>query len=194
MPPSCLGRPGRRLCLAATLAAASTLSCGASIRALYESDVRFEHCMALDARPDVKPTLRRACWEEWASFYTFGQTRDRIDYAYLREKQLTNASDFDEGDAPTARQASVAPDPTSAIAPPPLLMAAADGGAPDAAAPEVDPEAEERRAVHARCTSDCEAASDTCNNICKTSAPCVKVCAARQLRCAARCDAKRPAR
>ena len=166
------------------------LSCGASIRALYESDVRFEHCMALDARPDVKPTLRRTCWEEWDSFYTFGQTRDRIDYARLREKQLGGASDFDEPEGPAPRLAAVSPDPTSAIAPPPMLMAATDGGAPDAA-PEVDPEVEERKAAHARCASECQQALDACPKACRATPSCLKACAARHLRCAARCEVKR---
>ena len=31
-----------------------TTCCGASIQAVYEGDVRFEHCMSLDARPDVE--------------------------------------------------------------------------------------------------------------------------------------------
>src|SRR5258708_35016494 len=70
----------------------------ASLRGLYESDVRFEKCMALDTQPDVKPTIRRVCWEEWLSFYTFGQTRDRVDHAELRRKQLGATSDFDEAD------------------------------------------------------------------------------------------------
>lgn len=99
--------------VAATLAGASVASCGASIRAVYEGDVRFEHCMALDARPDVKPTIRRTCWEEWTSFYTFGQTRDRIDYAHLREEQLGAASDFDEAEGAPFKQgelAAVAPE------------------------------------------------------------------------------------
>ena len=101
-----MGRPPRsivppRLVFAGfvgALACVCAPSCGASIQAVYEGDVRFEHCMALDARPDVKPTIRRACWEEWVEFYTFGQTRDRIDYAHVREKQLGAASDFDEAD------------------------------------------------------------------------------------------------
>src|SRR5262245_38890899 len=35
----------------AVLAGFGAVSCGASIQAMYESDVRFEHCMALDSRP-----------------------------------------------------------------------------------------------------------------------------------------------
>lgn len=175
--------------LVALLAAASTLSCGASIRAIYESDVRFEHCMALDARADVKPTLRLACWDEWMRFYTFGQTRDRIDYAHLREKQLSGASDFDEADMMTAKPSgtsAAAPDPTSAIAPPPSMVAALDGGAPDAAPSEAD----ERSAAQVRCASDCQHALDTCRQGCKTPI-CEKDCGLRSKRCDARCELRR---
>jgi hypothetical protein len=184
-----LPRTPRHL-LAALLAAASTLSCGASIRAIYESDVRFEHCMALDASSDVKPTLRRSCWDEWTRFYTFGQTRDRIDYAHLREKQLSGASDFDEADTMVAQPsgtAAAAPDPTSAIAPPPSMVAALDGGAPDAGAPS---EADERTALHARCASECQRALDACRQVCKTPI-CERECSLRSKRCSARCDLRR---
>ena len=78
------------------LALLTTGGCGASLNAVYEGDVRFEHCMALDSMADVKPTIRRACWEEWSTYYTFGQTRDRVEYAAIRQRQLVRASNFDE--------------------------------------------------------------------------------------------------
>lgn len=165
--------------VAAALAGLGAVSCGASIKSLYEGDVRFEHCMALDARPDVKPTIRRGCWDEWVEFYTFGQTRDRIDYARLREKQLSTASDFDEADwvSPNAGRKLAAPDPTSAFAPPPAMLVA-DGGAPDASAPEKPQNA---------CANDCQQSLDACRQACKT-APCEKACSARYKRCARRCS------
>jgi len=177
--------------LAVTVAGGSALSCGASIRSVYEGDVRFEHCMALDASADVKPTLRRGCWEEWVSFYTFGQTRDRIDYARARQQQLDGASDFAEAPARTPKLAvlpAVAPDPTSAIAPPPMMLAATDAGIPDAAGP-LD-EADERAAVHARCASECQQGLEACHQACKGPA-CGKACGARFVRCAARCEQRR---
>jgi hypothetical protein len=178
-------RSVRRL-VATALASAGVVSCGASIQAVYEGDVRFEHCMALDSRPDAKPTIRRACWEEWVNFYTFGQTRDRIDYALMRQKQLSGASDFDEADlGPTKPSGpSAVPDPTSAFAPPPMMLAS-DGGAPDAAAPEQDP----RIAARAQCDADCQQGLDACRQGCKT-APCEKACSGRYKRCATRCEQK----
>lgn len=100
----------------ATIAATVT-ACGASIHAVYEGDVRFEHCMALDSRPDVRPTIRGACWSEWLDFYTFGQTRDRVEYAEVRGRQLRGTSDFDDGDAPAA-QPDRRPVPAPSNAPP----------------------------------------------------------------------------
>lgn len=177
------------------LAAASTTTCGASINAVYEGDVRFEHCMALDARSDVKPTLRRACWEEWLQFYTFGQTRDRVEYAAHREQLLSNASDFDEVNwsPPSSRAPSAVPDPTSALAPPPMLLtadavvpvSAVDAGAP---APE---DAKESKAVEptppgADCAAACEASWSTCNKGCERAA-CAKGCSSKYKQCMRRC-------
>jgi hypothetical protein len=170
------------------LTAGGLLACGASIRGTYESDVRFEHCMALDARPDVKPTIRRACWEEWVSFYTFGQTRDRIEYAHLRAKQLGAASDFDEGARPTVA-AVAAPDPTSAIAPPPLVMATTDGGPP--APPDGGTPAPTDTGTFGRCTDECDKGLETCRKTCKATPPCEQACSARRKRCRGRCEAQR---
>ncbi len=173
----------------AVLAAVGLLACGASIRGLYEGDVRFEHCMALDARPDVKPTLRSACWEEWVSFYTFGQPRDRTDYARLRQKQLSSASDFDEADAPGVRPLSAAvPDPTSAIAPPPMMMASVtDGGVGDGGA---DGHVDERVAAQARCAAECVQGLEACHQGCTVPA-CERACSARLVRCTGRCELRR---
>ena len=176
---------------AGALAAGGALSCGASIRSVYEGDVRFEHCMALDARADVKPVVRRSCWEEWVSFYTFGQTRDRIDYAHAREQQLDHASNVDEGDAHApklAAIAAVAPDPTSAIAPPPSMAVTADAGAPDGAAHEG--EGDEHTTAHARCAAGCQQGLEACHQGCKGPA-CERVCGARFVRCTGRCELRR---
>jgi hypothetical protein len=76
----------RGLCSLALVWLAS--GCGASIQSLYEGDVRFEHCMALDSELGVKTAIRRACWSEWLSFYTYGQTLDRVTYARRRLERL----------------------------------------------------------------------------------------------------------
>jgi hypothetical protein len=187
--PGSLGRHLVRPLLVAAGAAllpAPLVACGASARALYESDVRFEHCMALDAAPETKPTLQRTCWEEWTSFYTYGQTRDRIDYARERKKELGSASDFDEGE-PFHETAGVSPDPTSAIAPPPSMISTVDGGATAAATNAED----EKVAARARCGTECDDRREACGALCKHTAACEQICAVRHKRCTLRCD--RPA-
>lgn len=175
---------------AAALLGLGAVSCGASLQALYEGDVRFEHCMALDARPDMKPTIRRVCWDEWRKFYTFGQTRDRIEYAALRDRQLSGASDFDEGDWQLDKSSKSSVDPTSALAPPPILIAAVvvDAGAEDAQADASDAsDAEVDGAPPAAgCASDCEQGWSFCRGECK-AAPCEKACSSKYKRCMKRC-------
>ncbi|AUX36528.1 MULTISPECIES: hypothetical protein [Sorangium] len=174
------------LCLAASVTA-----CGASINAVYEGDVRFEHCMALDSLADVKPTLRRACWDEWLQFYTFGQTRDRVEYAALRARQLSHASDFDEGEwSPPSSRAPAVPEPTSALAPPPRLLTTdvaapaeeADAGASDAAPSS----AEDAAPPGAECSAACEASWKGCLQDCRT-AGCEKGCSGKYTRCMRGC-------
>jgi hypothetical protein len=155
-------------------------SCGTSIRGMYESDVRFEHCMALDAASGVKPTIQRGCWEEWVSFYTFGQTRDRIDYARERKRQLGSESDFDEGSEPERKvTVRATPDPTSAAAPPPLMVAAIDAGASPAPPDDTTP--------RSRCVALCVKARDACRDVCRKTISCDQACAQREMRCETRC-------
>lgn len=165
-------------------------ACGASINARYEGEVRFEHCMALDSRPDVKPTLRRACWEEWVKFYTFGQTRDRVEYATVRQQQLSKASDFDEGDwvRPGSRTASAVPEPTSALAPPPMILAADAGVPPPDASPSASapPSAPDDPPPAANCTGECRESWSLCRQECKSPA-CEKSCTSKYKRCMRRC-------
>jgi hypothetical protein len=172
-----------RVVLGVALLAPGALSCGASIQAVYEGDVRFEHCMALDSRPDVKPTIRRACWEEWMRFYTFGQNRDRVEYARLRDQQLGSASDFEEAPfVPEKKGPSAVPEPTSALAPPPMMLAT-DGGAPEAPA---SPSPQDKPPMNADCTTECEQAWNFCKQDCRTP-NCEKACQAKYKRCMKRC-------
>jgi hypothetical protein len=183
----------RRAALALFALLTAATACGASIQAVYEGDVRFEHCMALDSRPDAKPTLRRACWEEWVTFYTFGQTLDRVDYAKLRQKQLSASSDFDEGTwgatAPEPR-AAAAPEPTSVFAPPPLTLST-DAGTGDPADLDAGADAEGGSPAEpppgSACMRDCADAWSTCQLDCNKAAPCVRACDAKYKACMRKC-------
>lgn len=63
-------------------------SCGANIQAVYEGDVRFEHCMAFDLRSEVSAPARLECWRGWLAHHTYGQTRDRLLHATKRVATL----------------------------------------------------------------------------------------------------------
>jgi hypothetical protein len=142
--------------------------------------------MALDSGKDVKPTIRKACWEEWVRFYTFGQTRDRVDYAKLRVKQLSASSDFDEGAWAPAdpKRQSAAPEPTSVHAPPPMTLATDAGTQPEAAAPTASASA--AAPFGAGCANDCEDGWSLCQRECKTPV-CEKNCTAKYRRCMRKC-------
>lgn len=134
--------------------------CGASMEAVYEADVRFEHCMALDARPDVKPAMRRACWAEWVAFYTYGQTRDRLDHARQRIEQLTGAGGLTDPASDTRFDEQ----PTSAN----------DGLSNDDA---------QRQAI---CAGTCEAVREDCAQACD-GGTCRRTCALSFQRCMLTC-------
>lgn len=103
------------------------LGCGPSFQAIYEGDARFEHCYALEEDPNVAMHYKSACWQDWTKRYTYGQTRDRVQYAANRYAALTRAPALptDEalmGAAPGEEGEKTqisAPAPTSAYTPPP---------------------------------------------------------------------------
>jgi hypothetical protein len=117
---------------------ASTTACGPSFQAIYEGNVRFEHCYALEENPQKPMPDKADCWHDWSVHYTYGQTRDRIQYAIARYVALSQApnSPTDEAmmmAAPgmTPRRSTIsAPAVTNAFAPPPKVF-----GEPDASAP-----------------------------------------------------------
>jgi hypothetical protein len=145
--------------------------CGASLQAVYEGDVRFEHCMALDAQPDVKPAIRRACWVEWVEFYTYGQTRDRVRHAQIRIRQLSTVSEFVD---PSLSQGGPGGQPVATVAPVPA--APDQGGAP----------AEGQPAADDQCAGQCRAEADDCTREC-TSSSCRQECSVGFGICVRRC-------
>jgi hypothetical protein len=113
------------------------LACGPSFQVVYEGDSRFEHCYALDENPNVLMQQKSDCWADWMKHYTYGQTRDRLEFAAMRHRAITRADTVptDEaimGAAPgegTSGAILAAPAPTNAFAPPPMI-ASTDAGAP----------------------------------------------------------------
>lgn len=109
------------LACAGVAATGAMAGCGPSFQAVYEGDVRFEHCYALD-QSAVVPDYKKECWREWLHGYTYGQSSDRIEYAAARFSELSldpTLPSVDTGARPTKRSRTAAPMPTSAFAPPP---------------------------------------------------------------------------
>ena len=80
-------RPWRRvLVVLATL----LLACGPSFEAIREGDLRFAHCDRLDLDRGITPSHRLHCWREWRRVYSYGQTRDRVEYARRRIAELVS--------------------------------------------------------------------------------------------------------
>lgn len=109
--------------------AAAALACGPSYQALYEGDARFEHCYALEEGNQASMAQKGDCWRTWILHYTYGQTRDRVEYAGARFRALTRApsAPTDEAMMAAAPGEGVAsnvstPAPTSAFAPPPKTL------------------------------------------------------------------------
>jgi hypothetical protein len=101
-------------------------ACGPSFQAVYECDVRFEHCYALDMGA-APPDAMKECWRGWLHGYTYGQSRDRVEYAATRVSELSLDPTLPSVDTPSGARHPhdmVAPLPTSAFAPPPNV---ADG-------------------------------------------------------------------
>lgn len=64
------------------------LACGPSFEVLQEGDLRFAHCERLDLEREIVPSHRLHCWREWRRVYTYGQTKDRAEYAQRRIAEL----------------------------------------------------------------------------------------------------------
>ena len=65
-------------------------ACGPSFEVLAEGDLRFVHCDRLDLDPKIAPSHRLHCWREWRRMYTYGQTRDRVEYAQRRIAEVVS--------------------------------------------------------------------------------------------------------
>ena len=176
--------------------------CGASVSSIYEGDVRFEHCMALDARPAVNGPQRRQCWIEWVRYYTYGQTQDRVEYA------VAHASGTERVEKESESPVLAAPEPTSAFAPPPMMIQpASDAGTPapppstagppggaDEGTPAGRPLSKGAVAPHETpsvpidpsCQADCAEARADCRTSCQGGS-CEKSCSGKHNRCLERC-------
>jgi len=176
--------------------ALTLLACGPSFQVVYEGDARFEHCYALEEFPAVPMQDKTDCWTQWVKRYTYGQTRNRVDYAIMRAKALQEAHAMPTDEAfmsaapggGTSRTAGPdEPVTTNAFATPPKTQSEGDAGeltatpvaplkdAPLAPALSVNPVATLMAPADA-CTTKCRAAWQGCRDKCKAGAcvPCDK--------------------
>ncbi len=125
-----VARLGVGALVGAVVAAVGSFSCGPSFQAVYDGNVRFEHCYALEENPQTAMPEKAACWQDWSKNYTFGQTRDRVHYATSRHVALSRMSSAPTDEAlmmaapgETSRDVHITtPSPTNAFVPPPKTL------------------------------------------------------------------------
>jgi len=179
--------------VAATFGAA--LGCGPSVQSIYEGNVRFEHCYRLDLERDVATTHRQACWTAWLDRYTYGQSRDKLEYA-RRRVHAFSSGDVDRpqlriGESQPHQQDArqfylVVPAPTSVHAPPPPIATRMNAVEP---APVSSAEPLAKAAPGEGCASDCHSAFMSCNQACDPAAKSTacKSCDPDYKKCMQRC-------
>ncbi len=166
------------------------LSCGPSVQSIHEGSVRFEHCYRLDLEVEVATSHRQACWTTWLDRYTYGQSRDRLEYARRRVRAFA-AGDAnppalkiggEDPDQETRQFYLVVPAPTSVHASPPPIATRFNapseapqgaggapqgaGGAPQGAGGAPPVKASSKPAPGEDCSSGCRSAFSSCNAAC----------------------------
>lgn len=171
-------------------------SCGPSAQSIYEGDVRFEHCYRLDLELDVASSHRQACWTTWLDRYTYGQSRDRLEYARRRVRAFASgdanrpALNVGQNQEQDSRQFYlVVPSPTSVHAPPPPIATRVNVAEPPPSASAEAAKPSEKPAPGEDCAGACKNAFSSCNQACDPaakSAAC-KSCDPDYKKCMARC-------
>lgn len=169
-------------------------ACGPSVQSVYEGNTRFEHCYRLDFDVRITPSHREACWRSWLGSYTYGQTRDRIEYAKRRIRSLENGDPARprlnlQLDGGGARATESSPAPTSVHAPPPPTAQVAPA---DAAPADAGPEADAPGPPGTECLDVCRGEWKGCISACKADAgrghkAACRACDKDYRRCVQRC-------
>jgi hypothetical protein len=163
------------LCFGLGLALAGSWGCGPSVQAVHEGNVRFEHCHRLDLDTRIAPSHRLSCWRRWNELYSYGQSRDRLEYARQRVRALEQGEvqalrlrlkPAEDSDSEPA-DAVGAPAPTSAHAPPPPVAKSTKAARPEA---DTGPPVGEVLPPFAACIDDCAATWRACRHNCADAA------------------------
>jgi hypothetical protein len=165
-------RPFLLRCESALLVGSALLSsCGPSFEVLAEGDLRFVHCDRLDLDPKIAPSHRLHCWREWRRTYTYGQTRDRVDYAQRRIAEVVSGDtespfQLPEGEAVTARHRVRPGVKREAVAAAPATSVRGTLTPAVTSVPELDPAElachHRCEAAHAQCAPGCETRPTGC--------------------------------
>ena len=184
---------------------AAAVACGPSYQALYQGDARFEHCYALEETASASMTQKSECWRDWIGTSTYGQTRDRVEYAAARFRALTRAhqAPTDEAMMEAApgegRTSNIsAPAPTNAFAPPPKTLEETDSGAqagsnlPGYADASASAAVEESAPTPpgTSCATGCDATWSRCKEGCGDAGAKCEACTATYKKCMRTCFAK----
>lgn len=151
------------------LAAGGLASCGPSVQSIYEGNVRFEHCYRLDLEDEVASSHRNACWSNWLNRYTYGQTRDKLEYARRRVRTGDAARPSlnlqgDDKQEESRQFYLVVPSPTSVHAPPPPIATRVNVAAQAPESPSAKPDG--KAAPGQACAEACRGAFASCSEAC----------------------------
>lgn len=164
--------------------AVAYLGCGPSFEAIQEGDLRFAHCDRLDLDANISSSHRLHCWREWRRMYTYGQTRDRVEYAQRRIAEVSSGDTeppFDLPDGTPRLPPTAAPAPGRS-SPPAIVPQAVRAPASSDPRAGVDPE----------CRSRCEAGQRQCAPGCDTQPKGCEACATTLQACLDNCTTAPP--
>jgi hypothetical protein len=165
---------------------------------VYENDVHFEHCYAVDASPTMPHNVKLQCWAEWSQRFSQGQARDRVEYALARQRALLSGADDPSARIAIGAQPSSAPPPLAAspvvASPlprspyegPPATMALASAAPAPSAAPPAPAKPEKNLSPTQLCARDCGEAFTGCATACQRST-CYNRCGELARKCIAEC-------
>lgn len=128
--------------------------------------MHFEHCNALD-EGGASVEVKKECWRDWLHGYTYGQSRDRVEYGGTRYSQLSldptlPSEDVKDGSARTSKRTVASPMPTNAFSPPPNVIDGHVSGVQTAALTTAAPGAD--------CADGCAQRWTKCRASCKDGA------------------------
>lgn len=150
-------------------------ACGPSFEAIQEGDLRFAHCDRLDIDPNISPSHRLHCWREWRRVYTYGQTRDRVEYAQRRIAEVVSGDTEPPFELPLGPHAdprpprpAPIPDPTSPIEPIESAPPGPESGGPGDPTAPLGAASAKVGDGEAECRARCEADRSGCMPGCET--------------------------